>query len=165
MGNNRLLGECSRMSSDERRCQTPVGVATESELTIAPAPASAYGAILGLHHQAGWNPSRVDGEVWGAWLSDELVGSMQFEEVGGPDRLFVRAMVVREDLRGEGIGGMMLARVVATRVAQRWLECRTERIDFYARHGFALVVPEDLPTAIRSLVRPRSDRRQNFMVR
>jgi N-acetylglutamate synthase-like GNAT family acetyltransferase len=90
---------------------------------------------------------------------------MQFEEVGGPDRLFVRAMVVREDVRGEGIGGMMLARVVATRVAQWWLECRTERINFYARHGFALVAPEDLPTAIRSLVRPRSDRRQNFMVR
>jgi len=90
---------------------------------------------------------------------------MQFEEVGGPEILFVRAMVVREDLRGGGVGAAMLTRVVATRVAEWWLECRTERIDFYARHGFALVAPEDLPTAIRSLVRPRSDRPQNFMVR
>jgi N-acetylglutamate synthase-like GNAT family acetyltransferase len=140
-------------------------VATGPELTVAPAPASAYEAILGLHHQAGWNPSRVDGEVWAAWLSDELVASMQFEEVGGPEILFVRAMVVREDLRGGGIGAAMLTRVVATRVAEWWLECRTERIDFYARHGFALVAAEDLPTAIRSLVRTRSDRPQNFMVR
>lgn len=38
----------------------------------------------------------------------------------------------------------MLTRIVATRVAEWWLECRTERIGFYERHGFALVAPEDL---------------------
>jgi GNAT superfamily N-acetyltransferase len=105
------------MSSDGGAARLPPEVAKESELTIALAPASAYESILCLHRQAGWNPSRVDGEVWGAWLSGELVGSMQFEEVGCPEILFVRAMVVREDVRSKGIGGTMLTRVVATEVA------------------------------------------------
>ena len=58
--------------------------ATNAELRIALAPESAYEAILALHHEAGWNPSRVDGEVWGAWEHGELVGSIQFEDVGSP---------------------------------------------------------------------------------
>ena len=139
--------------------------ATNAELRISLAPESAYEAILALHHEAGWNPSRVDGEVWGAWEHGELVGSIQFEEVGSPDVLFVRAMVVREDARGNGIGAQMFTEVMGTRQAEWWLECREERIRFYTRMGFELVEGTEIPASVRQLVRPRTDRREHFMKR
>jgi N-acetylglutamate synthase-like GNAT family acetyltransferase len=123
-----------------------------------------YGKILALHHEAGWVPSRVDGEVWAAWHQQELVGSVQFEEVG-PHLLFVRAMVVREDSRGRGIGARMFTEVMATRDAEWWLECREELIRFYARLGFNVVEQGDIPASVRQLVRPRTDRQQHFMNR
>ena len=134
-------------------------------LEIALAPKSEYDAILALHHAAGWNPSRVDGEVWAAWQDGELVGSIQFEEVGTPGVLFVRAMVVREGARGRGIGATMFREVMATRIAEWWLECRTERIAFYHRLGFRVVEEQAIPSYIRGLVRRRTDRKQNFMSR
>ena len=139
--------------------------ATNAELWIALAPVSAYDDILALHHEAGWNPSRVEGEVWGAWEHGALVGSIQFEEVGSPDVLFVRAMVVREDARGSGIGTRMFTEVMGTRQAEWWLECREERIRFYTRMGFDLVEEAEIPASVRQLVRPRTDRRQHFMKR
>jgi N-acetylglutamate synthase-like GNAT family acetyltransferase len=107
----------------------------------------------------------VDGEVWGAWNESGLVGSVQFEEVGGSGLLFVRAMVVREDVRGRGIGATMFNEVMATRVAEWWLECRSERIAFYRRLGFRVAHPQDVPPTIRELVRRRTDRKQNFMAK
>jgi len=107
----------------------------------------------------------VDGEVWAAWEGVELVGSVQFEQVGGPELLFVRAMVVREDARGRGIGATMFTHVLNTRAATWWLECRTERVAFYGRLGFRAVDEHDIPQRIRALVRRRTDRRQNFMTR
>ena len=107
----------------------------------------------------------MDGEVWAAWEGAELVGSVQFEQVGGPDLLFVRAMVVREDARGRGIGAKMFMHVLSTRAATWWLECRSERVAFYGRLGFHAVDDDDVPPRIRELVRGRTDRRQNFMTR
>jgi N-acetylglutamate synthase-like GNAT family acetyltransferase len=95
----------------------------------------------------------------------ELVGSIQFEEVGSPDVLFVRAMVVREDVRGSGIGTQMITEVMGTRQAEWWLECREERIRFYTRMGFDLVEGPEISASVRQLVRPGTDRRQHFMKR
>jgi GNAT superfamily N-acetyltransferase len=131
---------------------------------ISRAAAGDHDAILGLHHEAGWAQSRVDGEVWAAWEDGELVGSLQFEELPS-GLLFIRAMVVREDSRGRGIGGRMLEETLETRAADWWLECRDERIAFYTRHAFQLVEEQSMPASVRELVRPRTDRRQNFMHR
>lgn len=124
---------------------------------------SDYDDILAMHHEAGWIPSRVTGEVWAAWDQGQLVGSMQFEEIG-TDLLFVRAMVVREDLRGRGIGAQMFTEVMGTRDAE-WWRCRKERIRFYSRLGFNLVEQPEVPGAVRELVRARTDREQFFMHR
>jgi GNAT superfamily N-acetyltransferase len=131
---------------------------------VSRADKSDYAAILALHHEAGWIPSRVDGEVWAVWDHRELVGSMQFEEIG-TDLLFVRVMVVRQEARGRGIGTQMFTEVMGTRDAEWWLECRKERIPFYARLGFDLVEPGDVPASVRQLVRSRTDREQFFMHR
>ncbi|MDX6407662.1 MAG: Acetyltransferase domain [Gaiellaceae bacterium] len=133
-----------------------------NELVVSRAEKSDYEAILALHHDAGWVPSRVEGEVWGAWEGRELVGSVQFEEVG-KDFLFVRAMVVRRDSRNRGIGAQMFREVMATRDAEWWLECRQERIRFYSRLGFVVVEQRNIPAAVRQLVRARTDREQFFM--
>ena len=135
------------------------------ELQISLAPESDYEAILALHREAGWSASRVDGEVWAAWEDGELVGSIQFQEVGSPDVLFVSAMVVRQDARGRGIGAQMFTAVMATRQAGWWLECREERIRFYKRLGFDIVVGVEIPTSVRQLVRPRTHRQEHFMNR
>ena len=79
--------------------------------------------------------------------------------------LFVRAMVVREDARGRGIGARMFTHVMGTRAAAWWLECRSERVAFYSRLGFRVVKEQDIPPSIRELVRRRTDRQQNFMTR
>jgi N-acetylglutamate synthase-like GNAT family acetyltransferase len=142
-----------------------VGRSEHALLEISLAPKSDYDAILALHHEAGWNPSRVDGEVWAVWEQGELVGSVQFEEVGSPDLLFVRAMVVREDARGRGIGAKMFNEVMATRAAEWWLECRSERVNFYDRLGFHLVGNQDIRPQVRGLVRRRTDRQENFMMK
>ncbi|MBA3735411.1 MAG: GNAT family N-acetyltransferase [Actinobacteria bacterium] len=123
-----------------------------------------HDAILELHHEAGWAQSRVDGEVWVARENGELVGSLQFEELPC-GLLFIRAMVVRADSRGRGIGGRMLDEILETRLSDWWLECRDERIPFYSKHGFHVVQEQVIPAAVRELVRPRTDRRQNFMHR
>lgn len=130
------------------------------EITLA--SRSDYDAILALHHEAGWVRSRVDGEVWAAWEERELVGSLQFEKVTS-DLLFVRAMVVREDSRGRGIGAQMFSDVMKTRDADWWLECRDERVAFYSRLGFEVSDQDGIPASVRALVRPRTDRRENFM--
>lgn len=106
---------------------------------------------------------QVTGEVWAAWDQGQLVGSMQFEEIG-TDLLFVRAMVVREDLRGRGIGAQMFTEVMGTRDAE-WWQCRKERIRFYSRLGFNLVEQGEVPGAVRQPVRARTDREQFFMHR
>ena len=131
---------------------------------ISRAAVADHDAILELHHEAGWAQSRVDGEVWVARADGELVGSLQFEELPS-GYLFIRAMVVRADSRGRGIGGEMLEEVLGTRHADWWLECRDERIPFYSRHGFQVVEERAMPAAVRELVRPRTDRRQNFVHR
>jgi N-acetylglutamate synthase-like GNAT family acetyltransferase len=133
-------------------------------LDVSRADESDYAAILALHHEAGWVPSRVDGEVWAAWEGRELLGSVQFEQVA-KDILFVRAMVVRQDSRNRGIGAQMLSEVMATRDAEWWLECRSERIAFYSRMGFNLVEQGEIPASVRQLVRARTDREQFFMQR
>ena len=138
---------------------------TNSELQISLAPESDYGAILALHREAGWNASRIAGEVWAAWEGGELVGSIQFQEVGSPDVLFVSAMVVREVARGRGIGAQMFTAVMGTRQADWWLECREERIRFYKRLGFHTVVGVEIPASVRQLVRPRTHRQEHFMNR
>ena len=133
-------------------------------LEITRAVLADHHPILDLHHEAGWAQSRVDGEVWVAREGRQLVGSLQFEELPS-GLLFIRAMVVREASRGRGVGGHMLDEVLGTRHADWWLECRDERIQFYSRHGFRVVEEDMMPTSVRQLVRPRTDRRQNFMHR
>jgi N-acetylglutamate synthase-like GNAT family acetyltransferase len=134
------------------------------QIHVSRANKNDYEKILALHHEAGWIPSGVDGEVWAAWRQRELVGSVQFDEVG-PGLLFVKAMVVREDSRGRGIGARMFTAVMGTREGDWWLECRKERIHFYSRLGFWLVDQSSVPVSVRHLVRPRTDREQFFMHR
>ena len=57
----------------------------------------------------------------------------------------------------------MFTEVMGTRQADWWLECREERIRFYERLGFQIVVELEIPASVRQLVRPRTHRQEHFM--
>lgn len=48
----------------------------------------------------------------------------------------LRAMAVREDLQGHGIGGKLIVALMETVDAGIWCTARKHVAEFYARHGF-----------------------------
>ncbi len=122
--------------------------------------------ILGHRHEAGWERTSLEGEIWVATDGSVVVGSLQLVDIAD-DIVLVDAVVVPESRRGEGIGGELMRRVLTTREAEWWLECREERIAFYRCLGFALVAASEVPAPLRAYldapgVLP-SDRENHFM--
>jgi len=113
------------------------------------AGAEAQPAVLALHHEYGWMDEAVSGgELWVAREGDEVVGAVELIELD-PARVVVAVAVVRESRRGQGIGSRLMSKVLASRSAEWWTECREQRIGFYVRLGFELVALNDLPADVR----------------
>jgi GNAT superfamily N-acetyltransferase len=131
-------------------------------IEIAHAEPHEYAAILAFHREAGWPGTHLDGEIWAAREGTVLAGSVQLVELA-PSLILIDAAVVRADARGRGIGGEMMRAVLATRTAEWWLECRAERIAFYARLGFQVAPAMDVPALVSARVGPNAARPQNFL--
>jgi len=83
-----------------------------------------------------------------ARLAGDVVGAVAlcFAE----RHLVLRTMVVREGLRGSGIGGALLDRCVEEIAARScWLLGFGDLIAFYSRVGFAVVPEEEAPGPLR----------------
>ncbi len=87
---------------------------------------------------------------WGCQVDSELVGVMGIQDV--LDVTLIRHAYVRTAQRNQGIGGMLLAELLAqttrptlvgTWAAAEWA------IRFYQRHGFRLVTPEEKDRLLR----------------
>jgi GNAT superfamily N-acetyltransferase len=133
-------------------------------IEIAQAAPSDHEAILELHREAGWPGTHVDGEVWAAREGAEILGGVQLLELA-PGTILIDAAVVRSTARGRGVGTDMLRRVLATREADWWLECREERIGFYLRLAFHVERDADVPGLVKARVGPNATRRQFFLQR
>ena len=133
-------------------------------LQLAPATPDEHESILVLHREAGWPDTHLEGEVWVLRDLGGLAGSVQLIELA-PDLFLIGAIVVRSDARGRGLGSEMARKVLATRTAEWWLECRQQRVAFYRRLGFAVVAAADVNEHVRARVGPNSAREQNFMRR
>ena len=119
-------------------------------------------AILALHREAGWPGTQLDGEVWTLRESGRLAGSVQLIELA-PGLVLIGAVVVGASARGRGIGAEMVQKVLATRRAEWWLECREQRIAFYERLGFTTAPGVEVDQRVRTRVGPNSTRQQHFL--
>ena len=119
-------------------------------------------AVAALFREAGWEGDPVFDEAWVACEEDRVVGAVTVLDAE-PELAFIDAIVVSRDLRGRGVASDMLADVLSTRHTTWWLECRQELLPFYTRKDFE--VATDVPSSIRALVPPRTDRAQTFLRR
>jgi amino-acid N-acetyltransferase len=85
-------------------------------------------------------------EFWVAELAGRVVGCGALH-VMWEDLAEVRTLAVIPELRGAGLGHLLLERLIATarEVGVRKLFCLTFEVDFFARHGFEVIdgVPVD----------------------
>ena len=133
-------------------------------LTVEPWRDEDREAILALHREAGWRARDVLGEVLVARLGGTVVGAVHLLRYPPAD-ILVGAIVVRGDVRGRGIGGVLMRVAMTGRPGVWWLECRRERVAFYERLGYALVAETAVAPAVRAAIGSQPSRRQQFMTR
>lgn len=117
-----------------------------SALTIRPATAADQATITAWVRGAGLNPMRLH---WPNFLLAEqpgadgptLVGMGQLRPHG--DVLELASLVVAETARGQGVGGQLIAALIARAApsvhAPLYLICEAELTTYYARFGFGEV--------------------------
>lgn len=136
------------------------------ELDVQVADARHEEAIRQQRGEAGWKDTPFAGEVWVGLREGGVVGSLQLVDCG-EGAVLLDAVVVGESRRGQGTGAAMIRAVLAGRQADWWLECRAERMPFYARLGFEEVERSGLPPGVRTYVEEPGvvpeDRPQHFM--
>jgi N-acetylglutamate synthase-like GNAT family acetyltransferase len=128
-------------------------------LTIVNAAAEAYRGVIPADrwHEPYMEAAELDGEIaagvqfWGYEADGELVGVMGIQPLDDVD--LIRHAYVRPGRQRGGVGGALLAHLmrsatkpvlVGTWAAARWA------IDFYRRHGFVQVSPEEKTRLLRT---------------
>jgi N-acetylglutamate synthase-like GNAT family acetyltransferase len=77
----------------------------------------------------------------------KTVGVIRLIEVA-PQTVVIDQVLVREDKRGEGIGGRLMQTAMNSRGGSLYLACHDDAIEFYKRFGFSLVSPDTLPEPV-----------------
>jgi len=99
----------------------------------------------------GWNINRIQlGDPFVAKDGDEVVGFLRLED-GEPDGTYVADVVVREDVRGRGIGSELMRVAMAACSGPFFLSCHSERMAFYERLGFAETAKGGIPPAVAAV--------------
>jgi N-acetylglutamate synthase-like GNAT family acetyltransferase len=128
-------------------------------LAIVNAAAEAYRGVIPADrwHEPYMEAAELDGEIaagvqfWGYEADGELVGVMGIQPLDDVD--LIRHAYVRPGRQRGGVGGALLAHLmrsatkpvlVGTWAAARWA------IDFYRRHGFVQVSPEEKTRLLRT---------------
>ena len=76
--------------------------------------------------------------------NEEVVGIGQIRP--GPE---LGSLVVRKNLRGQGIGGMLIEALIAAQPEVVYLECARRNVPYYERFGFEEIRWQDAPTPLR----------------
>ena len=96
-----------------------------------------------------WEIDRLDqGEVWVARDDGEVVGVVHVVQAE-PGTSYVETALVTADRRGAGIGADLLRTVHAAHPGGFVLACHDNRIAFYERLGYEVVVASDLTEPVR----------------
>ncbi len=97
----------------------------------------------------GWESENVDlGEPWVAVGGGDVVGTLRVLDAG-EGASYLADVIVREDLRGAGIGADMVCAAVRSRERDAfYLVCHDERVAFYGRLGFSEIPKVELPEGV-----------------
>lgn len=118
-------------------------------MEYGPAADSDYDALADIQRAHGWGVERIrEGEAWVARDDDAVVlGCCRLLD-SPPTGVYVADVLVREDVRGAGIGSELMRAAMATRKGPFFLVCHPERKAFYERLGFASGGKEAWPPGI-----------------
>lgn len=120
---------------------------------IVPCRREHVDAVLELLHDAGLPGEGVLDNLRAFWVAQagaEVVGAVGLESYGRAAVL--RSLVVREDRRRSGLGAALVRRVIreARGRGVREVLLRTETAaEFFHRHGFEPMAPEEVPGEVR----------------
>jgi len=103
----------------------------------------------GLIDAQGWGPGPYAGETWWAHEGGTAMGVLRLVDAGGD--AYIEDVVVREDLRGNGIGTALMREAMASRDCSYFLVCHDERVAFYQRLGYSEISREELPEAVATV--------------
>ena len=117
-------------------------------VTLRRATPSDQPVIRRLVHQARLDPTGLN---WPAFIIAEhngaIVGVGQVRPY--PNCRELGSLVVREDLRGRGIGGQIIRALLAEERGTVYLECRDRLVPYYARFGFVEIPWRSAPMPLR----------------
>ena len=118
-------------------------------MNIRPAQAQDQAMITTLVRRACLNPFDLQ---WSRFLVAEdesgIVGIGQIRP--HPDAHELASLVVRQDRRGQGIGGQLIHALVASSHSTLVLFCRPSLEGYYARFGFRVMEVREAPPALRT---------------
>jgi N-acetylglutamate synthase-like GNAT family acetyltransferase len=118
-------------------------------MNIRPARAEEQGAIQAMVRGAHLNPLDLN---WRRFLVAEdesgILGVGQIRlHAGAPE---LASLVVRQDQRGNGIGGELIRALIAQSPGTLYLFCRGQLEGYYARFGFGAITVNQSPPALKT---------------
>jgi amino-acid N-acetyltransferase len=120
----------------------------EAAIIIRRATADDQPAIRRMVRQERLDPTNVK---WPNFVVAEQagtvvgIGQVRPHPAGGE----LGSLVVREDLRGQGIGGRIIERLLAEETGRVYLECAARMVPYYERFGFREIDRRDAPGPLR----------------
>jgi hypothetical protein len=122
---------------------------------IERARARDYEAIVELYREAQWGAPDQSGEFWIARRGYDPIAVAHI--VDAPAGFaYLDAIVVTQSLRSNHVGTDLITRILPTRQAGWWLECRRELIPFYTPHAFVIAPEDQVPDWVRQRVGTRA---------
>jgi N-acetylglutamate synthase-like GNAT family acetyltransferase len=103
-----------------------------------------------------WGEVNVDSGVAFFARQGAIVGAIRLAEAE-PNVLMVEDVVVREDLRGTGIGKALMQAAMNSRGGKLYLVTHDDVIGFYEKFGFATVDYDSLPETVKAHIEHEGD--------
>lgn len=113
-----------------------------------------FPVIKGLIHEAGINPTGLD---WRRFVVAETVDG-QFAGCGqlkphSDGTLELASIAVMSSMRKQGLGGMIIRKLINEAPRPLYLTCRAQLGPFYQKYGFRIIKGNELPRYFRNISR------------
>ncbi len=120
----------------------------DAPATIRRATAADQDTIRAMVRAAGLDPTALHwSHFYMAERGGEVVGIGQVRPA--PRCRELGSLVVRKDLRGQGIGGQIIEAILASEPGDVYLECRARLASYYARFGFEEIPWQQAPMPLK----------------